>query len=256
MDIKRKLVTFLTVSIMMVCASPFVLATTPQPADNVQQSQTVDNTASAVTMQPQIPAAGNVQTDTAGTELANRKYMTKGWTAFWIIFTIIVNMVLSFWIGNRFYRLAKKDNHHSYEIRALRKDIEEKFAKSVGGFSEQEIEVTNSNESLAIDEDGIKIPEKQQVFKEVSPEEEERFRKWEQAQTRPKTERPARPKSVLKEELQENLDEVKKINRKNYQPKRDMEEEIDATREIKIKTEDVKSKAKEILGDIFPFKED
>lgn len=256
MDIKKRLVTVLAACIMMLFASPFVLATTPQPADNVQQTQTVDNTSSTSTVQPQIPAAGNVQTETAGTEFANKKYMTKGWTAFWIIFSIIVNMVLSFWIGNRFYRLAKKDNHHSYEIRALRKDIEEKFAKSVGGFSEQEIEITNSNESLATDDEGIKIPEKQQVFKEVSPEEEERFRKWEQAQARPKTERTAKPKSVLKEELQEDLDDVKKINRKNYQPKRDDEAEIDATREIKIKSEDVKSKAKEILGDIFPFKED
>ena len=61
-----------------------------------------------------------------------------------------------------------------------------------------------------------------------------------------------------------------KIKRKNYQPKRnpseDFEDEkeneksekvdMDATREIKLKGDGVKSKAKELLGDIFPFKED
>ena len=79
-----------------------------------------------------------------------------------------------------------------------------------------------------------------------------------------------KPKSVLKEEFDEELDDVKKIKRKNYQPKRnpseDFEDEkeneksesvdMDATREIKLKGEGVKSKAKELLGDIFPFKED
>ena len=77
-------------------------------------------------------------------------------------------------------------------------------------------------------------------------------------------------KSVLKEEFDEELDDVKKIKRKNYQPKRnpseDFEDEkkneksekvdMDATREIKLKGDGVKSKAKELLGDIFPFKED
>lgn len=79
-----------------------------------------------------------------------------------------------------------------------------------------------------------------------------------------------KPKSVLKEEFDEELDDVKKIKRKNYQPKRnpseDFEDEkeneksesvdMDATREIKLKGDGVKSKAKELLGDIFPFKED
>ena len=53
--------------------------------------------------------------------------MSKGWAVFWFIFTIIINAIISFWIGNRFYKLSKKDNHLSFEIRALRKDIEEKL---------------------------------------------------------------------------------------------------------------------------------
>ena len=70
--------------------------------------------------------------------------MSKGWAVFWFIFTIIINAIISFWIGNRFYKLSKKDNHLSFEIRALRKDIEEKFVNNVGGFSEQEVDIKNT----------------------------------------------------------------------------------------------------------------
>lgn len=254
MNIKRKLSIILAVGIMSFAASPFVLATTPQPADNVQQTQTIDIGDAAVdNTQSQVPQAGNIQTTA---QVEEKGYMTKGWTAFWIIFTLIANIVISFWIGNRFYRLAKKDNHHSYEIRALRKDIEEKFVKAVDGFSEQEVVVTNSNENLATDDVGITVSEKQPVFREVSPEEEERFRKWEEAQSRPREER-VKSKSTVKSELERELDDVKKINRKNYQPTR-KETAVDksSTREIKIKSDGVKTKAKEILSDIFPFKED
>ena len=122
------------------------------------------------------------------------------------------------------------------------------------------------NETMASDDEGITLPEKQPLLREVSAEEEERFRRWEEAQSRPKGER-GRVKSAVKEELEEELDDVKKINRKNYQPKRDVkasvfdeeepEENLEETRTIKLKSDNaVKSKAKEILGDMFPFKED
>ena len=249
MNIKKKIMVIFATGIMAFSASPFVLAATPAPANNTQQAEQVDttqqdtanqnNTANQNT-QAQIPAAGNVQTQTdTSTQVSNKKYLSKGWAVFWFIFTIIINAIISFWIGNRFYKLSKKDNHLSFEIRALRKDIEEKFVNNVGGFSE------------------------------VSAEEEARFRRWEEAQSKPRNER-VKPKSVLKEEFDEELDDVKKIKRKNYQPKRnpseDFEDEkeneksekvdMDATREIKLKGDGVKSKAKELLGDIFPFKED
>ena len=235
------------------------------------QDQTDSNAATQnQNTQAQIPAAGNVQTQTdTSTQVSNKKYLSKGWAVFWFIFTIIINAIISFWIGNRFYKLSKKDNHLSFEIRALRKDIEEKFVNNVGGFSEQEVDIKNLNESLALDDEGLKPTAKQPVLNEVSAEEEARFRRWEEAQSKPRKER-VKPKSVLKEEFDEELDDVKKIKRKNYQPKRnpseDFEDEkeneksesvdMDATREIKLKGEGVKSKAKELLGDIFPFKED
>lgn len=274
MNIKKKIMVIFATGIMAFSASPFVLAATPEPANNVQQTQQTDTTQQADTTnqntQAQIPAAGNVQTQTeTATQVSNKKYLSKGWAVFWFIFTIIINAILSFWIGNRFYKLSKKDNHLSFEIRALRKDIEEKFVSSVGGFAEQEVDIKNLNENLATDSEGLKPTAKQPVLNEISSEEEERFRRWEEAQSKPRSER-VRPKSTLKEEFDEELEDVKKIKRKNYQPKRnpneDFEEDeendksdkvdMDATREIKLKGEGVKNKAKEILGDIFPFKED
>ena len=227
MNIKKKIMVIFATGIMAFSASPFVLAATPAPANNTQQAEQVDttqqdtanqnNTANQNT-QAQIPAAGNVQTQTdTSTQVSNKKYLSKGWAVFWFIFTIIINAIISFWI----------------------------------------------------DDEGLKPTAKQPVLNEVSAEEEARFRRWEEAQSKPRNER-VKPKSVLKEEFDEELDDVKKIKRKNYQPKRnpseDFEDEkeneksekvdMDATREIKLKGEGVKSKAKELLGDIFPFKED
>ena len=217
MNIKKKIMVIFATGIMAFSASPFVLAATPAPANNTQQAEQVDttqqdtanqnNTANQNT-QAQIPAAGNVQTQTdTSTQVSNKKYLSKGWAVFWFIFTIIINAIISFWIGNRFYKLSKKDNHLSFEIRALRKDIEEKFVNNVGGFSEQEVDIKNLNESLALDDEGLKPTAKQPVLNEVSAEEEARFRRWEEAQSKPRNER-VKPKSVLKEEFDEELDDV------------------------------------------------
>lgn len=251
MNIKKKLMVLFAAGIMIISAAPLAFAATPSPSETAQPAVTVP------------PVTNNVQTQTVKME-ENTSHLTKGGAAFWFIFTIVLNTAVSFWIGNRFYRLAKKENHVSGEIRALRKDIEEKFVKSVGGFSETEVDITNLNESLAMNEEGIKPVEKKPVFREVSAEEEERFRRWEEAQSKPRSER-LKPRSSVKEEFDEELEDVRKIRRKNYQPKRDrnadafdneVEDEIEETKATKTKGESVRSKAKEILGDIFPFKED
>lgn len=262
MNIKKKLMVLLAAGIMIFSVSPFVFAATPEPAGN-----TTDNGA-AQTAQVTVAPAGTNPTTTA--ELENSKYLTKGGAIFWFAFTVVLNSVLSFWIGNRFYKMSKKDNHIAGEIRALRRDVEEKFVKSVGGFSEQEIDINNLNESLAMDDEGIKPVERQITYRDMSAEEEERFRKWEEAQAAPRTERVQKQnkmKSTVSEELEEDFEDVRKIRRKNYQPRRDMKaddfeneendmSELGETREVRIKSDGVKSKAKEILGDIFPFKED
>ncbi|MCD8181128.1 MAG: hypothetical protein LUF26_06605 [Firmicutes bacterium] len=268
MNLKKKILALIAAGMMVFSTSALVFAATPEPAANVEEEQLIETEAqeqtdeiAAEVEEQSEPAAADYGTSSQS-EVTSRRYLTKGWAAFWFILTILINGIFSFWIGNRFYRLAKKDNHVSGEIRALRKDVEEKFVMSVGGFAEQEVDINNLNESLASDADGIKPAGKPSAYREVSPEEEERFRKWEEAQSRPRTER-TRPKSTVKEELDEDLDEVKKIRRKNYQPKREANtfdeddgEDLDETKKINLKNDGVKSKAKEFLGDIFPFKED
>ncbi len=257
-NLKKKIMIFLAAGVLALSVSPLALAATPQPAGNMPQDNTQQQTQQQGT--PVSAAGGIVQQTT----LENSKYLTKGSAACWFVVVALVNIALSFWIGNRFYRMSKKDNHMSAEIRALRRDIEDKMVKSIGGFAEQELDIENLNESLAFDEDGIRPADRQPVINDLSEEEEERFRRWEAAQSRQRSEKTASKssvKSAVREELQEDLDDIKRINRKNYQPKRTQteefedEEDIDATKEIKLGG-NVKSKAKEFLSDMFPFKED
>lgn len=258
MNFKKKIFGLFIACVMIFSASSLAFATTPEPAANTQPT-------------PQVQQSVPVTTTQQNVELENSKYLTKGGAAFWFIFTIVINLAASFWVGNRFYRMSKKDSHITSEIRALRKDIDEKFSSSVGGFAEQEINIKNLNESFAMDDEGIKPVEKKPVLREISEEEEERFRRWEEAQSRTRSERTrvSRPTRIRedKEEVNEE-NEVRRIRRKNYQPKRtetdlfdsgdeDETEDLGSTKEIKLSRNDgVKSKAKEILGDIFPFKED
>lgn len=255
-NLKKKFMVLLAAGIMAFSVSPLVLAATPQPAGN---NMPQDTTAQTQQQGTAVPVGGMVQTT-----VDTSKYLTKGGAACWFVIVAVLNIALSFWIGNRFYRMSKKDNHISAEIRALRRDVEDKFVKSVGGFAEQELDIENLNESLAISEDGIRPEDRQPHMSDLSEEEEERFRRWEAAQARQRTDRTvarSSVKSVVREELQEDLDDVKRINRKNYQPKRtqndefEEEEDIDATKEISL-GDNVKSKAKEFLSDMFPFKED
>lgn len=256
-NLKKKLMVLLAVGVMAFSASPLVLAATPQPAGNMPQDTTAQQTQQQGTA---VPVTGTA----TQTTLENSKYMTKTSAIIWFIVVVLANAALSFWVGNRFYRMSKKDNHLSAEIRALRRDIEDKMVKSIGGFTEQELDIENLNENYAMDaEEGIRPADRQPVLRDISEEEEERFRRWEAAQSRPRSERtPASSvKSAVREELQEDLNDVKRINRKNYQPKRaqqeefEEEEDIDETKEIKLGG-NVKSKAKEFLNDMFPFKED
>ena len=265
MELKKKIIVLTAAVIMAFSAMPLAFA---EPEDgttaDAQQSQ-MDNSIAANAQQAaaQQAAANGVNTSSqSDVKLENSKYLTKGGAAFWYIFLFILNGAFSFWVGNRFYRLSKKDNHVSAEIRALRRDIEDKMLKGVDGFVEQDFDIENTNDSFAADDEGIKPVKKQTVVRELTPEEEERFRKWEEAHSKPKTETTVR-RSHIREELDEELDDVKRINRKSYRPNRETEKEdtgaddLGETRVIKQPVgEGVKNKAKEIINDIFPFKED
>lgn len=264
MKLKKKLMVLLAAGIMVFAAMPLAFA---EP-----EGETAATDAPVVT---QAPLQNTQQTTQTSVEFTNDKYLTKGGAAIWFILVFVASGAFSFWIGNRFYRLAKKDNHIQAEIRALRRDIEDKFMKSVDGITEQEIDIENINDFLALKDEGIKTPKKRTSIKELSPEEEERFRRWEEAQTKGKTERSVKStkpaaKSTLREELEEDFDDVKVAPKKDYKPEREErptrtrkvkretepDESLGETRVIKPVGEGVKNKAKEILSDIFPFNED
>ena len=202
-------------------------------------------------------ATMNVVSSTEKTSVDNKKYVSKGGMIGWFFLTILVNAIISFWIGNRFYRLSKKDSHVTTEIRALRRDVEEKFLGSVGGFAEQEMDVSNSNDDYSMNDDGIVMPQRQ--ASQHSSDNDDVFKKWE-SQMNTRTSSSARNS---RQSRTEGFDEFERpARRKKYQPTR---EEIEEEADTEIYEEDensksgfnsVKNKAKEFLGDIFPFKED
>lgn len=271
--------------------------------DTTAAGTTANGTTSAAAVGGQ--AAGAAQQTTSGVvEAVNnsqnmasmmKKYASKGSLAVWIILTMLINAIVSFLIANRFYKMAKKDTHVTSEIRALRKDIEEKMVEHVGGFSEMQTDVKNTNESYAANNGGIKRS-RTTVTDISSAEAEDIFRRWESQLTSSQSQQRQRTRYQEDEEDYE----VRKAPRRRYQPQR---EEIEGdfeddepvrknTRTSKknsapskqrpVRTREydedeydeydeeydeeyddnekgkgsIKDKAKSFISDIFPFKED
>ncbi len=105
----------------------------------------------------------------------DRRYTTKGGSFGWFILSIIINAIISFIIGNRFYRMSRRDNHILAEIRALKKDIDAKMQYNIGGFSEYETVINNSNKNYASDEEGLKTSDEEKAEELAT----EIYRKWE-----------------------------------------------------------------------------
>lgn len=180
----------------------------------------------------------NIVTDTEKTS-GSKGSVSIGAMILWLLVSVIINAVISFWIGNRFYRLSKKDTHITAEIRALRRDVEEKFIGSVGGFTEQAMDIDNSNGDYSMNDEGITMTRRQRA-EAPQAEEDDMLKKWE---SRQQTRRPSQRDSFER--------------RRKYQPTREeLEPEIEDYEEDEEAESPIKSKAKEILGDIFPFKED
>lgn len=210
-----------------------------------------------------VTAAPAVETAAPQT-VSNKKYTTRGGAFGWFLLSVIVNAALSFAIGNRFYKMSKKDTRIVSEIRALRRDVEEKFEASVGNIAEQDIDITNPNPDYSSDADGIKAhtqtPEESETAEEI-------FKKWEKQLSAQRAERRAairesvKPKST--EEVVNEEDEHQEHDVKAYKPRRDMSFEEEDTEDFDEgdyedenggKLDSIKSKAKELITDIFPFK--
>lgn len=202
--------------------------------------------------------ASNVTATQAVAEVSNKKYLSKVGGFLWFLLSVVVNFIVSCWVGNRFYKLSKKSTQSSAEIRALRKDIEEKFASTLRDISEPALEVVNSNEDYSRTDEGISMPNRQPKV-EITDEEREILKKWDSKQT--KAEEPE-----ADEEYEEEPEERQERSFKSYQPTRrssgivfedeETEEETPVNKNLpKVDIAKAKKKAKNILNNIFPFDE-
>ena len=253
-------------------------------SDNEDEDESSSDSEKSSTAAPKSTASSEENKQTVNTvvttvapattekAVSEKKYTTKGGAFGWFLLSLIVNSILSFAIGNRFYKMAKKDTHVTSEIRALRRDIEEKFAANIGGFSEQEKDVTNSNADYSIDPDGIKP--NTAPSKETEESAEEVFRRWESQLAAQRAEKRAairasvtpRSKQSTQSfvETDEDEEDVRPFGRRSYQPRREAEPVEEDTDDEWIDDEDaeestlsaIKNKAKDLITDIFPFRED
>lgn len=236
-------------------------------SDNSQGSSNSKSSGTEAEKTPTVNVTAAPAVETAAPQtVSNKKYTTRGGAFGWFLLSVIVNAALSFAIGNRFYKMSKKDTRIVSEIRALRRDVEEKFEASVGNIAEQDIDITNPNPDYSSDADGIKAhtqtPEESETAEEI-------FKKWEKQLSAQRAERRAairesvKPKST--EEVVNEEDEHQEHDVKAYKPRRDMSFEEEDTEDFDEgdyedenggKLDSIKSKAKELITDIFPFKDE
>ncbi len=225
---------------------------TQTPADTTQETQEVEEIAVPTPVAVVQQETGVVE-QTQAQKATDKKYASKGFVILWFFLGVLVNVILSFMIANRFYKMSKRENHINSEIRALRRDLEEKFVNSVGGFSEMETDVTNTNDNYSAD-GSIDLAEPKQ--EEYSKESDDVFKQWENKMAR----RSAR--NIKQETNQENvadneetaIDETVRFSTRKYSPTREnlVSEEIP---EEETKADIIKNKAKGIINNIFPFKD-
>lgn len=115
--------------------------------------------------------------ETSGAVNSNR-YTTKGGSFGWFVLSVIVNAIISFIIGNRFYKMGRKDKHILAEIRALKRDVDAKMQSQIGGFSEYETVIENTNKDLGDGEEKVEVAKSEEDQK-AEDMANEIYRKWE-----------------------------------------------------------------------------
>lgn len=252
--INKIIVTVCALSVVFTVASTSVFATmTPRSGPNdtasvtdaVKDSGSKDKTTSASDNFVQEP--DNVVSQATSQGVSPKKYLTKWGGFFWFLLSVLVNFILSCWISNRFYKLAKRNTQGSAEIRALRKDIEEKFASTLTDINEPAIEVLNRNENYARSEDGIQMPDRRQSV-EIKEEEREILGKWDEKRTAPKAEEAEEPVTYeMKTPAIEFVEEEKE------EPKEEIESIPSRSKIDSIAK--AGNRAKDFLSNIFPFED-
>ena len=273
-------------SIMIMTASVPVFADNFRsgPGNNTTASDSADVTGSssgeaANTGGASDSAAGNAETNNVTTQTSgtatvnNKKYLSKMGGFLWFLLSVIVNFVISCWVGNRFYRMARRSAQSSNEIRALRKDIEEKFAGTLKDISEPATEVMNRNEAYSRTDEGITMPERRQHV-ELSGDEAETMRRWD-------SKRAAAKGAGGMDEDEEDYFEPRgerRTAKRAYQPTRrssgiEFEEDVEEEEYDDLQEEkntkhrqakrpinsnaisNAKNKAKDLISNVFPFDE-
>lgn len=247
---KKLIITVCAMSVTLTVAATAVSATmtprsgpndTSSVTDTVKDSDSKNKTTTAKESTAQEPE--NVTTQASNQTVTAKKYLTKWGGFFWFLLSVIVNFILSCWISNRFYRLAKRNTQGSAEIRALRKDIEEKFASTLVDINEPMTDVVNTNENYARTDEGMEMPERRQNV-EIKEDEREILGRWDMQRTAAKaddegnTYEMRRPASAI--QFEDDEDEA--------------EEETPARSKIDSIAK-AGNKAKDFLSNIFPFEE-
>lgn len=245
---------------------------TPRPMQGAEVAATTEITTENTNSNESEEVSSNTQSmvQTSVNATTNNKKSFTHWNAFlWFLLSVAVNFVVSCWVGNRFYRLARKNTQTSNEIRALRKDIEEKFASTLTEIEDPAVEIMNRNENYSRAEDGLSMPEHRTRI-EMNEEEREMMRKWDKKRI---TERVVSKEETEPEE-EDAMYETRPVKRA-YQPTRRSsgiefeDEEYDdevyeeetnerpaGHREApKSSIENAKNKAKDFLSNVFPFED-
>ena len=233
---------------------------TQTPTDTAQEAEVTQQTQQEEVAVPTPVAVVQQETgvveQTQAQKATDKKYSSKGFVILWFFLGVLVNVILSFMIANRFYKMSKRENHIHSEIRALRRDLEEKFVNSVGGFSEMETDVTNTNDNYSAD-GSIDLAESKQ--EEYSKESDDVFKQWESKMARrsARSTKPTVPQEPLTESEEEDaMEETMRFSTRKYSPTREnLVSDDEEFTEEETKADIIKNNAKGIINNIFPFKD-
>lgn len=248
---KKFIITVCAMSVTFTIAAVGVSATmTPRSGpgemesvtDTVKSDESKKTTKTAAKSTAQT--ADTVTAQTSNQSVSAKKYLTKWGGFFWFLLSVIVNFILSCWISNRFYRMAKRNTQGSAEIRALRKDIEEKFASTIKDINEPVTEIINRNENYARNDEGMEMPEHRQSV-EIREDEREILGRWDMKRTAAKTEKNADDEDGF--EMRRPMAGIKFEDDDNALP-----ENTTSKMESISKAG---NKAKDFLSNIFPFED-
>ncbi len=196
---------------------------------------------------------------------AKRSGVSFGTVFLLFLLGILINAGVSFVIANRFYALSKKDSHLQAEIRALRRDITEKFGGSITEIKEKSAAVTNSNKNYSRpggitykqDQPSGQKPQKTEPVPEQKPQETEEpteiSKRWNidvEAEADPEvTIRTSRRGGTRRAAGRGKAKAPAPRKEETYHE----DDQFDADEGV---SESVKDKAKKFLGDIFPFEDE